>query len=1220
MKSSKVNDPDIACKNARCRILGAGLGSFNISLLRNPWAGLLYATLLVMSGMCGVARAESFAGKAFQYEEYAWLKANGRVDRNGRLMSSVLQRNGSYFGGEYNKKYAKDAYLDPVVQDRIPLAELSSAPELDGRLDDACWQSATRSIARVAFPDDDRDSPQAEYSVWAGRHQGWLYLAFQTDRPARKIAVIETSGSRAMSVEFDDQGKAALVPLDLGRRPNLAGGAKLFDRVFSPRAARFIRVDLRENSGAPGIDELEVFGPNSANNLALAKNGAKASASSCLADNPLHKIQHLNDGLYGNEKSWIGGGSRDEWIQVELAAPTEVARVKFGRDRTGRYQDRLAVRGAIKTSMDGRTWAAAAAFPAPKASEAPKTPDAPRTPAIGKCNADNGVYEVAIPLASIAGWEKGVTVNVGMGGMHLPPAGRAINFIPSRLSLAQVGPCVSGNFKLRVSVANDGGPDLAVKGNAPSLQNGLTLAAGQSQIIDVPAKAGVLGPEFDVSLGEGGQAAGYELHLFQYDPLGYVLKLMDDMIDRLSGQGLEVDKERQHLAALRNRHAKLSALQNRDIQAERSALLEARLAKRELFFRNPELQAIRKILFVKRQAFRPSHNYSAQLDGKFVGGGAVCILDIPMVGDRLVPDAATNTELFSAGEGVADTPMADFDAQKIYFCYRKSRAEYYHLMSMNPDGSGVKQLTDGYFHDNWPCPLPDGGLAFISTRIGLRFLCWRPQAFVLYRMEVDGSGMRPLSFSNLSEWAPSVMSDGRIIWTRSEYQDKGANFGHTLWAIRPDGTAPELVFGNGILQPSGYGNGRTVPGTAEISCTMMSHFGDINGPIALCDVAKGRFNPDSITNITPEVLSVGNSWPVEECFRECVPISKDLFLVSHAPRTLFGLYVMDRYGNREHLYSDTSIESLCPTPFRAVPKPPVLGSAALDFSKNTGTFILQDVYQGLGPTVKRGTVKYLRVVEEVNAKLEVLPDGKCREDHPDFTNWYATPTDRVNGPFGWPTYVAKASHGVVPVAEDGSAEFHAPARKVLYFEALDKDFNEIQRMRSVVQLQPGETRGCVGCHEGRDMPPTVANKQIASNPMELVKKPWEGRPLSFERDVQPVFDKNCIGCHDAKHKKGINLTGVLDSNRVPASYRSLISQGLVHYADMNYEKGGVAILPPFSLGTMKSKLVQTLAEGHHKVTLSEDDWRRIKLWIDCNCPLWPDYINLKQRPAVAQRW
>ena len=98
-------------------------------------------------------------------------------------------------------------------------------------------------------------------------------------------------------------------------------------------------------------------------------------------------------------------------------------------------------------------------------------------------------------------------------------------------------------------------------------------------------------------------------------------------------------------------------------------------------------------------------------------------------------------------------------------------------------------------------------------------LCWEPQAYVLHRMEPDGSNLRRLSFANLSEWDPVVMRDGRILWTRSEYQDKGADFGHTLWAIHPNGDHPELVFGNDT--PYCYGHGREVPDSQEIVCTLI---------------------------------------------------------------------------------------------------------------------------------------------------------------------------------------------------------------------------------------------------------------------------------------------------------------------------------------------------------------------------------------------------------------
>ena len=560
--------------------------------------------------------------------------------------------------------------------------------------------------------------------------------------------------------------------------------------------------------------------------------------------------------------------------------------------------------------------------------------------------------------------------------------------------------------------------------------------------------------------------------------------------------------------------------------------------------------------------------------------------------------------------------MADFDATTIYFAYRASEPEYFHVMRMNVDGTGLRQLTEGPFHDYWPCPLPDGGLAMISTRCRARYLCWRPQVSVLFRMEADGEDIRPLSFANLSEWGPSVMSDGRIIWQRSEYIDKGADFSHTLWAIRPDGTKPELVFGNTIIQPNGYANGREVPGTREICCTLISHFGDLNGPIALLDLDQGRFNPKAIKSITPEVPWPG-MWPDGECFRDPVPIARDYFLCSHAPRDRFGIYVIDRFGNREVLHLDHGICSMTPTPLRPVKRPPVLANEVQpEPPEDWGQLTVADVYQGIAPTVPRGRVKYLRVVEEVRAGLEQLLNGEYRKDHEPFTFFYATPVDRVGGPFGWTSYVAKASWGLATVEEDGSASFHAPAGRQIYLQALDQDFNELQRMRSVVQLQPGEKRSCIGCHEDRRHAPAV-RPTIASRraPRPLQAPSWGTGPFSYEEVVQPIWDAKCVRCHDQNDKQKIDLTATLDADRVPASYRTLISQGWVHYLDCGYNSGGNEKREPLTFGTLHSKLWKVLDAGHYDVKLTRDEIHRIKCWTDLNCPLWPDYIDRRLRPG-----
>jgi hypothetical protein len=868
---------------------------------------------------------------------------------------------------------------------------------------------------------------------------------------------------------------------------------------FPPVKARYVRLVIPDGlQSQPCIDELEIYGPKDNQNLALADNGAKAAASSCLAGYAIHQIAHLNDGLYGNSRSWIAAGIRNEWAQIELPKMAPIARVVFSRDREGRYRDRMPARIEIHVSRDGSNWQTVA-----KRSALPILPAEPIR--------QEDLLRYAFECEDLT-WSK-----------------------------------------------------------------------------------------FDSS-----------------DSVSRVLRQLEEMIVRFSANGLKVSKERKELAKFRERELVLGE-SSAAAMGKQKLFFQARLVKRRLFLRAPELAILERILFVKRHPFEPSHNYSVIFDAAGGGGGGICVLEIPRRNGFLEPGEAEITTLFEAGNGIARDPVAGFDANRIYFAYRTSKKDYYHLFAMNSDGSDLKQITEGPFHDYFPCPLPDGGLAFISTRCKARFLCWRPQAFVLFRMNSDGSHMQPLSHANLSEWTPSVMNDGRIIWMRSEYLDKGADFGHTLWAIRPDGTHPELIFGNNTLNC--YANGREVPNSSEILCTLVSHGGDLNGPIALLDVTKGRFNPQAISNITPDVKPHYHmSWARRQCFRDPFPISRDYFLCSHAPFDKFGLYVIDRYGNRELLYLDPEIGSISPMPLHRTSIPPVLGrSIESEEDKPTrGQFMVRDVYQGLELYVKRGRAKYLRVCQEVRADLIQLPNGEFQNDHEPFQDWYATPTHKVNGPYGWPSYVAKGNLGIAPIEEDGSANFYAPTGKVLYFQVLDENFNELQRMRSVVQLQPGEKRGCIGCHEDRmSAPPADSPIPLAlrRKPDVLQPPPWGAGAFSYENVVQPVWDNKCVHCHNAKDEQQINLTGSLDREGVPASYRTLIEKGWVNYFDYTWGQEH-SKAKPLSFGTLKSKLWQILDAGHYDVQLTSDEIRRVKCWTDLNCPLWPDYIFRFKRQTL----
>ena len=189
----------------------------------------------------------------------------------------------------------------------------------------------------------------------------------------------------------------------------------------------------------------------------------------------------------------------------------------------------------------------------------------------------------------------------------------------------------------------------------------------------------------------------------------------------------------------------------------------------------------------------------------------------------------------------------------------------------------------------------------------------------------------------------------------------------------------------------------------------------------------------------------------------------------------------------------------------------------------------------------------------------------------------------------------------------------------LFFQALDEDFDELQRMRSVVQLQPGERRSCIGCHEDRRAaPPLHQLIALRREPSQLEPPPWGAGPFSYETVVQPVWNAKCIQCHNADDKQKIDLTGTLDADLVPASYRTLISQGWVHYLDFGWNSGGNEKRAPLTFGTVKSKLWEVLDAGHYDVELTTEEMRRIKCWTDLNCPLWPDYIFRDDRPMTPQ--
>jgi hypothetical protein len=193
------------------------------------------------------------------------------------------------------------------------------------------------------------------------------------------------------------------------------------------------------------------------------------------------------------------------------------------------------------------------------------------------------------------------------------------------------------------------------------------------------------------------------------------------------------------------------------------------------------------------------------------------------------------------------------------------------------------------------------------------------------------------------------------------------------------------------------------------------------------------------------------------------------------------------------------------------------------------------------------------------------------------------------------------------VEEDGSANFQVPSGKYLYFQLLDEDKKMVQTMRSGVIAHPGETNGCIGCHEDRLSAPPNENRMpiaLRKGPHLLVQE-REQRPIfSYMDEVQPIFDKNCLSCHDFD-KEGASAL-ILAGDRNPyfnASYVDLHVKNQVACIG-----GGPATLQQaYSWGSHRSPLIQVLENGHHDVSLSKEEMETLCTWIDLNGVYYSQY-------------
>jgi hypothetical protein len=621
-------------------------------------------------------------------------------------------------------------------------------------------------------------------------------------------------------------------------------------------------------------------------------------------------------------------------------------------------------------------------------------------------------------------------------------------------------------------------------------------------------------------------------------------------------------------------------------------------------------------------------------------------------------------------------PDLSFDGKRILFSFKPHNEKNFHIYESDMDGKNLRQLTAGIFDDLDPIYLPDGkNIMFLTTRGHIYVRCMPPtNAFVMARMSLDAKpgdrNLYLLSRSGEPEYSPSLLDDGRVVYTRWEYTDKPLWRAQSLWTMQQNGTMVQTLWGNQSVWPDLLKDARQIPGSSRIMFTGSAHHNWFSGSIGIIDPAKGFNFPDGLTKVTQdlEYPESGNGAvdPVESddyyiagrytAYYSPYPLGEKDFLVSAhngggssswtPDKGKFVLLLMDTDGNRE-IINEGAHHIFYATPVRKRKTPPVQPDLvewpSLEERENPqpGVIYSNNVYDG-APEELRGKAKFLRV---------------WSIDHKTYTYWY-----KRNLISTGPEISAVQSEGIkkiigtVPIEADGSVNFVAPSGIALHFQLLDENQRALQTMRSFTGVQPAESRGCLGCHESHSRTQSIAGmgRALKRKPAEITPVKWKDISVSFERYVQPVLDNHCAKCHsdpahagyakfNSKSRNGFigfkePYMTLLGWPTWGTAYRDRPNKGGgFGYADVIMVESfnpndpvAYATPAPMTRLSYKSRLVDMMSSGrHHGVKVDDESLLRVIHWVDAmgpyngfeelqrmEDPVFPGKDWLSQRPRV----
>jgi HEAT repeat protein len=401
--------------------------------------------------------------------------------------------------------------------------------------------------------------------------------------------------------------------------------------------------------------------------------------------------------------------------------------------------------------------------------------------------------------------------------------------------------------------------------------------------------------------------------------------------------------------------------------------------------------------------------------------------------------------ILDAGSGALGSPSASFDGRSLFVAMAPAGEKFFHIFQVAADGTEVRRLTSGPFHDIDPAELPDGRIVFTSTRIGTFEEYHGPPSRALFVMNPDGTGISPITFTPIFDNEPKIMADGRIAFVRSDNFFDRAKVETHIHVIRPDGTAGATEAGADVgadygvrLRVLGYGSPAPLP---DGRLAFISNRGNF---IASPGDEEANYHrlPDDLGDLA--ALPDGRLLATV-LRRESRQTVSDV------------IAVIDSKDNRVvpiHQSRSGSVHS--PVFLGRVSRPPVIPDStrlAKGTTQQTGFLFCQDARFTRKTKAGWEDVKAIRVI---GAKALTV-----RSSH---------------------SHIVHIGHeavelGAVPLAPDGSFFVEVPADLPIALQAVDAEGRSELNEMSWIYVRPGERRSCLGCHQPRAAAPAAGLRQ-----------------------------------------------------------------------------------------------------------------------------------------------